>query len=122
MIEKINASRTRMEEVEVFGIPALFTPHRVSRATVHLELFCYEIQAGSTSTGTPFRLMEEVPDSFYGTVITPVPVELPKGGVRTIEPGDYASGLNVGSYTPAEFEIKYLVPSPEQQREKEWYE
>ncbi|MGM9639732.1 MAG: LPD28 domain-containing protein, partial [Faecousia sp.] len=31
-----------MEQVFVLGFPALFTPHRVSRATVHLGLCCYE--------------------------------------------------------------------------------
>ena len=30
-MEIINASITRMEEVEIFGIPALYTSYRVSR-------------------------------------------------------------------------------------------
>ena len=39
----INASTVRMEEVEIFGIPALYTPYKVSRQTVHLGLYCYEL-------------------------------------------------------------------------------
>lgn len=35
-MNKINAAITRMEEVEIFGIPALFTPKRISRDTLHL--------------------------------------------------------------------------------------
>ena len=38
-METINASITRMEEVEIFGIPALYTPYKVSRQTVHLGLY-----------------------------------------------------------------------------------
>ncbi|MGI5953727.1 LPD28 domain-containing protein [Dysosmobacter sp.] len=110
MIEKINASRTRMEEVEVFGIPALFTPHRVSRATVHLELFCYEMQVPSTVSRGRFRLTDDAGEAFYATVLTPFPVELPEQGGRIMENGDFVSESGAGFYTPAEFEEKYLSP------------
>ena len=40
-MEIINANITRMEEVEIFGIPALYTSYRVSRQTVHLGLYRY---------------------------------------------------------------------------------
>ena len=33
-MEKINLCETRMEEIEVCGIPALFTPHRADRTTL----------------------------------------------------------------------------------------
>ena len=42
----INASTTKMEEIEIVGIPALYTPYKVSRQTVHLGMYCYELQAG----------------------------------------------------------------------------
>ena len=29
----INASITRMEEVEIFGVPALYTPSKISRSS-----------------------------------------------------------------------------------------
>ena len=45
-METINASITRMEEVEIFGIPALYTPYKVSRQTVHLGLYQYELRTG----------------------------------------------------------------------------
>lgn len=109
MIEKINASRTRMEEVEIFGIPALFTPHRVSRTTVHLGIFCYEMQV-STAPGEHFRLTDDAGEAFYATILTPFPVELPEDGGRVMEDGDFYSGIGAGFYTPAEFEEKYLSP------------
>ena len=107
----INASITKMEEIEIFGIPALYTPHKVSRQTVHLGMYCYELQAAPEDWGQPRRLMNEVDEGFYGTVLTPVPVEGAEGGGLAIGPGDFKAELGIGSYTPAEFEDKYLSPN-----------
>ncbi|MDD3230996.1 MAG: hypothetical protein PHE09_17545 [Oscillospiraceae bacterium] len=122
MIEKMNASNLRMEEIEIFGIPALFTPHRLSRATIHLEIFCYEIQIGSETNGAAFCLTDEAAGPFYGTVLTPIPVELPPNGRRIIESGDFITDLGIGRYTIAEFDEKYFSPSVARRRDKEWYE
>ena len=56
----INASITKMEEIEIFGIPALYTPHKVSCQTVHLGMYCSELQAAPEDWGQPCRLMNEV--------------------------------------------------------------
>lgn len=122
MIEKLNASNLRMEEIEIFGIPALFTPHRLSRATIHLEIFCYEIQIGSATDGAAFFLTDEAADPFYGTVLTPIPVELPERGMKCIDPGDFVTDLDIGYYTVAEFDEKYFSPAVAKRRDKEWYE
>lgn len=121
MIEKINASRTRMEEVEIFGIPALFTPHRVSRATIHLGIFCYEMQVASIPGKGLFRLTEDAGEAFYATILTPVPVELPEQGWRSIDAGDFITGLGAAFLTPAEFEEKYLSPDYDQPHRAERY-
>ena len=104
----INASITKMEEIEIFGIPALYTPHKVSRQTVHLGMYCYELQAAPADWGQPRRLMNEVDEGFYGTVLTPVPVEGAEGEGLAIGPEDFKAELGIGNYTPAEFEDKYL--------------
>ena len=105
----INAAITRMEEVEIFGVPALFVPHRISKDTLHLQLFCYEMQA-QTDEVEPFVLTDHADTELYGTVLTLFPIELSADGTRPIFFGDFRSGLNEGSYTPAEFEEKYLSP------------
>ena len=107
---KINASTVRMEEVEIFGIPALYTPYKVSRQTIHLGLYCYELQAGPEDWSQPHRLMNEADEGFFGTILTPVPVEGTEGNGKPVEPGDFADDLQEGYYTPAEFEDKYLSP------------
>lgn len=41
----VNANMTTMRVCRIFGVPALFTPHRVSRQTVHFGLYQYDMQA-----------------------------------------------------------------------------
>ncbi|RKJ40123.1 hypothetical protein D7X94_09680 [Acutalibacter sp. 1XD8-33] len=104
----INAALTPMQEVEIFGYPALFTPNRVSRDTVHM-LFCYEMQVAAK--GRPFALVERAKEkNFFGTVLTPVPVEIEKGR-KPVRPGDFVSDPLAASYTPAIFEQKYMAPA-----------
>lgn len=119
-MECINASITPMEEVEIFGIPALYTPYKVSRRTVHLGLYCYELQAGPAD-GHPHRLMDRADVGFFGTVLTPVPVEGTGGEGRAIGPGDFRAGLGEGRYTPAQFEAKYLSPGMDSVRLEQIY-
>ena len=107
---KINASTVRMEEVEIFGIPALYTPYKVSRQTIHLGLYCYELQAGPEDWSQPHRLMDEADEGFFGTILAPVPVEGTGGEGKPVGPGDFVDDLKEGYYTPAEFEDKYLSP------------
>ena len=106
----INASTTKMEEIEIVGIPALYTPYKVSRQTVHLGMYCYELQAGPEDWGQPRRLMDEAGEGFFGTVLTPVPVEGADGEGLAIGPEDFKAELGIGYYTPAEFGDKYLSP------------
>ncbi len=41
----VNANMTPMRVCWIFGVPALFTPYRVSRQTVHFGLYQYDMQA-----------------------------------------------------------------------------
>ncbi len=103
----INAATTPMPEVEIFGCPALFTPHRVSRDTVHM-LFCYELCA---QPGQPITLTEHAGDrEFCGTVLTLLPLELPEGR-RPLGPGNYTEPEETARYSPAAFESKYMIPA-----------
>lgn len=108
-MECINASITPMEEVEIFGIPALYTPYKVSRRTVHLGLYCYELQAGPAD-GQPHRLMDRADAGYSGTVLTPVPVEGTGGRGAAIGPGDFQPGLGRGPLYPGP--VRGQVPVP----------
>ena len=112
----INAAITPMPEIEIFGFPALFTPHRVSRQTVHLGVYCYEIKAKLNEPDKPFSLMEQADGELFGTVLTSIPIDLPADGQREIKPGDFRPGEPAALYTPAEFEEKYFDPGYEPSR------
>ena len=104
----INANLTRMPQVEVLGIPALLTPHKVSRATVHLGLYCYELQGSLENPRQPIFLMEQVADNFCGTLLTAAPMLMQ--GIQRLElaPGDISRDAGTAYVTPAEFEAQYF--------------
>lgn len=96
-MKTINAAITPMQEVRLFGEPALFTPERVSQDTVHLGLFPYELEM------EPFSLKEKAQDAhFFGTVLTLFPLE-----EQPLTPGDFQADLALGRYRPAAFEERY---------------
>ena len=100
----INAAMTPMREIEIFDCPALFTPNRVSRDTVHM-LFCYEMQVAAK--GRPFALVERAEEeNFFGTVLTLMPME-----PKPIGPEDFKADPLAVCCTPAIFEQKYMAPA-----------
>ena len=96
-MKTINAAITPMQEVRLFGEPALFTPERVSRDTVHLGLFPYELET------EPFALKERAEDGrLFGTVLALEPLQ-----EQPLAPGDFQADLALGRYRPAAFEERY---------------
>ena len=59
---------------------------------------------------SPRHLTADAGEKFLGTVLSPVKIHLTADGQREIEPGDLFLDIEAGSYTPAEFEEKYLSP------------
>lgn len=76
-MEETSGIVTVMEEVEIFTIPALFTLYKVDRESIYPGLHLYEIQARQD---TPFRLMEWADSGFYGSILTPIPVDRMENG------------------------------------------
>ena len=107
-MEQKNVRANLMQEVEVFGVPALYTSCRIARETVYPGLHCYELEAEAGRSGS-YRLVNEAAD-FYGTILTPVPLEGTEGAGRKFSLGDLRICPEHESCTPAEFEGKYLSP------------
>ena len=106
-MDKINASRTQMQQCFMFGRPSLFTPHKISRMTVHLGFFCYEIQARHGHPDSLFCLTSDTEDDLYGTVLTMYPIELPPSDYLVLERGDFYLYPTTARYTPALYEHLY---------------
>ena len=96
----------RMKEIEIFGVPALFTNKAIPPEAVYPGMFRYELQSGQ---GQRLHCLSDGPGGkFLGTVLTPVPISME--GQRDIGPGELVLDTGAGCYTPSEFEEKYLSP------------
>ena len=100
----VNANMTTMRVCRIFGVPALFTPHRVSRQTVHFGLYQYDMQALLDSPNEVFVLAEQAEDLFYGTILTTRRIDLPRGS-RIVPNGAFT--MEAQYCRPAEFEQEY---------------
>lgn len=108
-----NTIAQRMKEIEVFGVPALFSFNRITAEAVYPGMYRYELMAESENTNRPQGLGFDAGSRFLGTVLTPVPIPLMAQGIREFGPDDLFMDVDSGTYTPAEFEEKYLSPDYE---------
>lgn len=104
----INANLTRMPLVSIIGFPALMTKDRVSKQTVHMNLFVYELK-GDFEGDDPIIVSKQVQDNFCATVITPVPLLIDGVTQLMLSPGDIAEDTDSRCYTPAEFEARFYT-------------
>ena len=95
-MENPNTTQERMREIEIFGVPALFSATQIPEDTIHPGMSLYELQGRD--------------GQFMGSVLTPVPIPVLADGPRDLKPGDLVVDTEAGYYTPAEFEEKYLSP------------
>ena len=95
-MEKVT-EQTPMREIEIFGIPALFTEKEIPHEKI-FDMHCYEL----------FNAEDGV--TFLGTVLTAVPVEVPANGERDVYDDDLMLDTAGEVLTPAEFAEKYLSP------------
>lgn len=108
-LKRINANLHRLPHVTVLGIPALITPHKVSRATVHLGIYCYELKGKGDALEYPMIVAEEIPDEeCVGTLLTLAPMLMERVHQLMLLPGDIEESGDNFRYTPAEFERMYF--------------
>lgn len=108
-MKRINANLHRLPHVTVLGIPALITPHKVSRSTVHLGIYCYELKGKGSALEYPMIVAEEVPDTeCVGTLLTLAPMLMERVHQLMLLPGDIEESGDNFIYTPAEFERMYF--------------
>ena len=114
-MKKAHVIPESMREIEIFGIPALFTSKEILPENVYPGMFRYELQ---TCEGQrPHCLADGPGGKFLGTVLTPFPI--PMEGQREIGPGELSLDTGAGRYTPAEFQEKYLSPDYDPATQKE---
>lgn len=83
-------------EIEIFGVPALFSKNQIPEDDIYPGMSLYELQGRD--------------GQFMGAVLIPVPIPVLADDPRDLKPGDLIMDTGAGYYTPAEFEEKYLSP------------
>lgn len=96
-METLN-EHTPMREIEIFGVPALFTAENIPPDTEIPGMYVYELL--SVRGGHPL----------IGTIFTLIPVEVPEDGERDVYEDDFVIGADSEYLTPLEFGDKYLSP------------
>ena len=100
----------RMREIEIFGVPALFTDKAIPPEDVYPGMNRYELLAGDGDPKRPRYAATQSGGKFLGTVLTPVPIFLcPSDTQREIGPGDLILDTETGHYTNSELEEKYIT-------------
>lgn len=106
----IDAKTEVFDEVEILGIPALYTVCRIDPATIPSGMYAYEMEMSESDWVCPKLLAAHVEENLFGTVLTAVPIELPPSGVICLKPGDLTHGRDAERLTARGFEHKYLSP------------
>ena len=90
--------QTPLREIEIFGIPALFTDQDIPPDEQSPDMFYYELVSAEDGA------------AFWGTVLTLIPVEIPESGERDVYDSDLMLDTGGEFLTPEEFAEKYLSP------------
>ena len=104
-METITA-QTPLREIEIFGIPALFTEQVIPPDEQIPDMHYYELVSAEDG------------ETLLGTVLTLLPVEIPDGGGRDVYDDDLKLDAEGEELTPDEFADKYFTPHDD---ESDWY-
>lgn len=102
-----NTNPERMREIEIFGVPALYSSTPIDPEDLYPGMSLYELQGRD--------------GKFLASVLTPVPIPVLADGPRDLKPGELVMDTGAGYYTPAEFEEKYLSPNYDEGTQRERY-
>lgn len=98
---RIDATKHRFSDVEVFGKPMLFTVCRVDVDTIPHGLFKYEIRTDDYGLGEMVEIRESILVNHGGTLISATPIELDIPGLyqnyRSINEDDDIKWFGIGS-------------------------
>lgn len=96
-MEKLTG-QTPMREIEIFGIPALFTDREIPPDEQNPDMHYYELVSADDGA------------ALLGTVLTAIPVEIPESGERDVFSSDLMLDTGGRWLTPVDFLEKYLSP------------
>ncbi len=82
------------QEVEVFGVPALFDNARIRQEDVPEGLYCYDLRGSDDDPGEPVTVERHVAVNHAASILTVVPLPVPEQGVlRLGEELNFVGGM-----------------------------
>lgn len=78
--EPVPENAKRYQEVEIFGVPALFSNGRVAAEDIPDGLFRYDLRGSDYDPGDPVTVEEYVMVNHAGSILTAKPLNIPEGG------------------------------------------
>lgn len=105
MEKEVITAQTPMREIEIFGVPALFTEQVIPPDEQIPDMHYYEL------------ISAEDGKTLLGTVLTLFPVEIEDEDGRDVYDGDLVLDTGAGSLTPEEFSEKYFLPRADEDGE-----
>ncbi|MCD8013864.1 MAG: hypothetical protein LUG99_11945 [Lachnospiraceae bacterium] len=85
-------------QVEVMGIPALFTDAKVEKESVPEGFYLYEVRYGDAVLGEPVQIGKCVIANFFGSLLVSEELEVPWGGYLDINlEDDWEYGEFIGT-------------------------
>ena len=88
-MERKDATRLTYDEIQMFGMPALFTDWRIIRDTVPKGMTLYELRHEDENWGKPCQVAKRIVVNYYGSILTSLPIQLNPDGGRDINRGDF---------------------------------
>lgn len=85
-MEQPNTNPERMREIEIFGVPALYSSTPIDPEDLYPGMSLYELQGQD--------------GKFLASVLTPVPIPVLADGPRDLKPGELVMDTGAGYYTP----------------------
>ncbi|MBR5948583.1 MAG: hypothetical protein IKZ82_08080 [Clostridia bacterium] len=76
----VDAQSERFEEIEIFGVPALFTSLRISKDSVPLGVYKYEIRHDDECRGIACEVARVILVNHWGPFLTLRPLDLGDDG------------------------------------------
>ena len=90
----IKRNRKRYQEVEIFGLPALFSNGRIPQEKVPEGLYCYDLRGSDYDPGEPVTVERRVIVNHAGAVLTLLPLPIPERGYLRLGEGlNFVSGM-----------------------------
>ena len=114
----VDAQTEKFEEIGIFGVPALFTPLRISKDSVPLGVYKYELRHDDECQGIASEIARVILVNHWGSILTLRPLDLGEEGRIFMDGDEINYGIDTGMTLESfrqKHEIQHTAPSINEQ-------